>query len=283
MKSWHAHLLRTEVMVFLLGLAIFAEIAFLAAVFVVLPESGFLALIAPDALTRSANAARQDTQSPVLITNPLLTKAAQLKANDMATKSYFAHTSPAGVTPWYWLDQVGYRYSSAGENLAVDFIDSSDVHQAWMNSPGHRANILNAGYTEIGIATATGIYKGHETVFAVQFFGKPRNTTSDSGSASRIAKQSDVDIRGNPVFSFSVAQAEESGAAATLAASPRKVTNYGFAVVGILIVLALGLTILIRMELPHPQKAILPMATIAIIISFILINHKIALAGLQIL
>src|SRR3989344_6080233 len=177
MKQWHEHLVRTEVMVFLLGVAIFAEIAFLAAVFVVLPQSGFLAMIAPDALVRSANTARQDAKNKILAANPLLTRAAQLKANDMAAKGYFAHTSPSGVTPWQWLDRVGYQYSAAGENLAVDFIDSSDVHQAWMNSPTHRANILNAGYTEIGIATATGKYQGHETIFVAQFFGKSRAST----------------------------------------------------------------------------------------------------------
>ncbi len=260
MKQWHAHLLRTEAIVFLLGLAIFTEVAFLLAVFVVLPQSGFLAFITPSVLIQSANGARQKTHERTLIINPVLEKAAQLKANDMATKGYFAHTSPSGVTPWHWLDQVGYRYRTAGENLAVDFIDSSDVHQAWMNSPGHRANILNTAYTEIGIATATGRYQGHETIFVVQFFGKPVATAAKLRRSGIAA----------PVLTG-------------MLAAPRRFSNYGFAAIAILIALAFALTVIIRMELPHPQKAILPMATIAIIISFILINHKIALAGLSIL
>src|SRR3989344_7921275 len=196
----HPHILRTEALVFLLGLAIFAEVAFLLAVFVVLPQSGFLALITPDALVRSVNVTRTDTQKPKLAVNTLLERAAQLKANDMAAKSYFAHTSPAGITPWYWLHQVGYHYSSAGENLAVDFIDSNDVHQAWMNSPSHRANILNAGYTEIGIATATGRYQEHETIFVVQFFGKPRASTIGITRASAATPiPTPVQVRPSPV------------------------------------------------------------------------------------
>ena len=60
---------------------------------------------------------------------------------DMAEKSYFAHTSPEGLTPWYWITLAGYRFSLAGENLAIDFTESEDVENAWMNSPAHRASI----------------------------------------------------------------------------------------------------------------------------------------------
>jgi len=105
--------------------------------------------------------------------SPILEKAAQMKADDMASKSYFAHNTPDGKTPWYWLEQAGYRYIYAGENLAVNFENSEDVETAWMNSPGHFLNIMNPKYTEIGIATSTGIYKGREAVFVVQMFGKP--------------------------------------------------------------------------------------------------------------
>ena len=105
--------------------------------------------------------------------NPLLEKAAQMKADDMASKGYFAHNTPDGKTPWYWMDQAGYRYVYAGENLAVNFEESADVETAWMNSRGHFLNIMNPKYTEIGIATSTGIYKGREAVFVVQMFGTP--------------------------------------------------------------------------------------------------------------
>ena len=105
--------------------------------------------------------------------NPLLEKAAQMKADDMASKSYFAHNTPEGKTPWYFVEQAGYKYIYAGENLAVNFENSEDVETAWMNSRGHFLNIMNPKYTEIGIATSTGIYKGRTAIFVVQLFGAP--------------------------------------------------------------------------------------------------------------
>lgn len=106
--------------------------------------------------------------------NSLLEKAAQMKADDMAIKSYFAHNTPDGKTPWYWFDQAGYKYTYAGENLAVNFENSEDVETAWMNSKTHWLNIMNPKFKEIGIATSTGFYKGRQAVFVVQMFGTPQ-------------------------------------------------------------------------------------------------------------
>mgnify|MGYP000872805523 FL=1 len=110
-----------------------------------------------------------------LTENELLKDAAQLKANEMAEKGFFSHVGPDGKQPWAYLDEVGYKYAAAGENLAVNFVHSKEVHKAWMNSPTHKANIIQPKFTEIGIATAKGIYKGQEVVFVVQFFAKPKN------------------------------------------------------------------------------------------------------------
>ena len=105
--------------------------------------------------------------------SPILEKAAQMKADDMAKNGYFSHNTPDGKTPWYWIDLVDYKYVVAGENLAVNFNESENVQNAWMNSPTHRANIVNSKFTEIGIASSTGIYKGREAVFVVQLFATP--------------------------------------------------------------------------------------------------------------
>ena len=169
----HPHLLRTEITSFILSLIFFAEVMFLFSILVVLPNTNFFANILPNVLVDSTNIERQKINENQLTISPLLQKAAQDKANDMAMKGYFAHTSPEGITPWYWLGQAGYSYIFAGENLAINFVDSKDVIIAWMNSTGHRANILNQNYTEIGIATATGVYKGQEATFVAQFFGRP--------------------------------------------------------------------------------------------------------------
>lgn len=141
-------------------------------------SSGNYAAIITSVLTDLTNNDRLTQGKGWLTTNQTLVLAAQMKANDMAAKSYFAHTSPEGKSPWYWFKQSGYNFVYAGENLAVNFSDSVDVERAWMNSPGHRANIVNGKYTEIGIATAEGVYNGRPTTFVVQFFGRPAAATT---------------------------------------------------------------------------------------------------------
>lgn len=134
---------------------------------------GQMAAVISAALVELTNGDRTQGKIGTLTVNPLLVAAAQAKANDMATKGYFAHISPNGRDSWTWFKDAGYAFSYAGENLAVNFSDSEDVEQAWMDSPTHRANILNGHFTEIGIATAVGTYKGRSTTFVVQMFGRP--------------------------------------------------------------------------------------------------------------
>jgi hypothetical protein len=136
-------------------------------------NSNMIALVLPQALVDYTNQDRAFKTLPSVNTHPLLERAALLKAQDMANKGYFAHTSPDGHDPWYWLDSVGYDFRYAGENLAINFSESSDVNTAWVNSPGHYANIVNGKFTEVGIATAEGFYGGKQTTFVVQFFGTP--------------------------------------------------------------------------------------------------------------
>lgn len=120
-----------------------------------------------------SNSSRAASGLPALTSNGLLARAAQAKADDMLARGYFAHNSPDGKTPWTFIKAAGYSYISAGENLAVDFTQAENVETAWMNSPGHRANILNKNYEEIGVGIATGQWQGHETTFVVQMFGTP--------------------------------------------------------------------------------------------------------------
>lgn len=110
----------------------------------------------------------------VLTENPLLDIAAQNKVNDMFASQYFEHTSPKGVDASALAIAAGYEYIAIGENLAMgDYENDADVVQAWMNSVGHRANILKAGYWEIGVAVGYGMFKGRKTWLAVQEFGTP--------------------------------------------------------------------------------------------------------------
>lgn len=131
------------------------------------------ATIASSVLVDLTNESRIREHEIPLLKNEKLTQAAQLKGEDMAAKEYFAHNSPDGVTPWYWFKKVGYSFLYAGENLAIDFTDASDVEKAWLNSPKHRANILNGEFREIGIAAVQGVYNNAETIYIVQMFGTP--------------------------------------------------------------------------------------------------------------
>lgn len=123
------------------------------------------------------NTARaQNGGLPPLAENTILDRDAQLKLEDMFNRQYFEHVSPTGVGPSDLADKVGYAYVLVGENLALGgFISDQDLLTAWMNSPGHRANILNSHYQEIGVAVGKGMYQGELTWLAVQSFGMPRS------------------------------------------------------------------------------------------------------------
>lgn len=123
------------------------------------------------------NVQRRDNGGlPPLSLNDKLNAAAKAKMDDLFAKQYFEHVSPTGVGPAELAASVGYVYVVIGENLALgNFKDDQALVQAWMDSPGHRANILSASYTEIGIAVGQGTYEGHRTWIAVQEFGKPRS------------------------------------------------------------------------------------------------------------
>jgi len=145
--------------------------------------------VLPSVIVELTNEERDEHVVGGLSRSAVLDVAASLKAEHMAEHQYFAHYAPDGTSPWYWFEQVGYRYTNAGENLAVHFTDSGDVVEAWMNSPGHRANILNREYTQIGVGSAQGTYKGHDTVFVVQLFGTP----ASGGQTTRSAPATDAD------------------------------------------------------------------------------------------
>jgi len=172
-NNYQPHFLRLEITAAIFALVLVVEALYLAQVFIVFPKSDYLAAIFASVLIDQTNAERNEVRLATLTHNATLEKAARLKAEDMAAKGYFAHDTPDGKTPWYWFEQAGYKYAAAGENLAVNFTDSTDVTNAWMQSPTHRANIMNGDYTEIGIATAEGVYKGRSAIFVVEEFGRP--------------------------------------------------------------------------------------------------------------
>lgn len=106
--------------------------------------------------------------------NTTLDSAAQKKADDILARQYFQHVAPDGTGPADLVTQAGYAYLRIGENLALGaFPDDITLVQAWMNSPGHRANILSTHFDEIGIGLSRGRFEGEEVWVAVQTFAQP--------------------------------------------------------------------------------------------------------------
>lgn len=175
----------------------------IAVIFLVLTLSStdFFSAINSQRLITLINGARQEKKLPPLILNSKLATAAELKTDDMLTKDYFEHTSPAGITPWHWFKIAGYNFEYAGENLAMDFFESDAVLRAWMNSPTHRDNILNPNYREIGIAVKEGEIEQHRTTLAVLTFGTQqiqKLLTAQTPPKAQTIKQSGVTPKTQP-------------------------------------------------------------------------------------
>lgn len=138
--------------------------------------------ITADMVIKLTNKAREKAGVAILVRNERLEKAAEKKAEDMLENDYFAHVSPAGKSPWDWIQDSGYDYRYAGENLAINFTDTEKQQEAWMDSPSHRKNILNSDYEEIGVAVVRGVIDGRETNLTVQEFGTkmPKVATTEN-------------------------------------------------------------------------------------------------------
>ena len=102
-----------------------------------------------------------------------LNQAATAKAEHMFSDSYWAHVSPDGTQPWQFIQDTGYGYQSAGENLARDFADEQSLVAAWMASPTHRDNIINGNFSEVGLAVLDGQIAGEPVLLVVNFFAQP--------------------------------------------------------------------------------------------------------------
>lgn len=170
------------------------------------------------------NKARTENNAPKLAISDTLTKAAQLKADDMASRQYFSHTSPDGTTPWYWFQKAGYEFMYAGENLAVDFTESTDIENAWLASPKHRDNIVDSRFTEIGIATKTAVWQGRQTTFVVQLFGAPTRSLAITNRDEATINPIETTNNTQPAATPTVAGASENGMQNTINNQQRNVS-----------------------------------------------------------
>lgn len=257
-NSYRPHLLRRQWLVVFLGITLTAEAILLGTL--TLRQAGvpFLAAVVQHEIINYTNVARMQQGGLALTENPLLTAAAQRKAEDMAAKGYFAHNGPDGKEPWAWIREAGYSYRAAGENLAVRFVDSQDVIDGWMNSPTHRANIVKGVYTEIGVGVAAGTYKGAPATFVVQHFGAPLN----AGAAV---------VQGSNIFSSFMQQL------GSYFADPREAAAVVLALVALILTLVLGLTFVRHVQV-QPAEVLLPGAAVALLAGTLLWVNSVALS-----
>ncbi len=305
-NNYKPHLFRRTGIFGLLSLTL---ILFAVAVYgpTILKVTDMTALVLPRVLIDYANQDRLAANFPGLTANSALQRAAQMKADDMAEKGYFAHNSPDGHTPWYWFTKAGYDFSYAGENLAVNFSDSVDVNTAWMNSPSHKENIMSSHFSEIGIATANGIYQGQTTTFVVQLFGMPADKTVmpltltskkiatqtkpviSTMASSSVLGASDIGnlyiaVQNNSAVRATVlpSQPEYSSWIEKILLSPKKLLSFSYLIIALIIVIGLLLTIFIEIKKQHPYLIASALFVLIIICVLLYIYESLLFAPLLI-
>ena len=134
-----------------------------------IPETAPLSAL-EDEVIRLVNVERAKNGLPALTKNWEVARVARIKAQDMIDNKYFAHNSPVYGSPFNMMENFGLRFSSAAENIAYGQKTAAAVMQTWMNSPGHRANILSKTVTQIGVGAAKA---ANGTLYWTQMFIKP--------------------------------------------------------------------------------------------------------------
>lgn len=286
-NNYRPHLFSGISVAVLVIAVILLEGAYLMQTKFVFLETDFLASVLPGALVALTNEDREMHGLAGVIEDAVLSRAAQAAAEDMAANGYFAHVSPDGKTPWYWLEQSGYRYSYAGENLAVNFTDSVDVESAWMESPTHRANIVKPEYTHVGFGTAHGLYEGQETTFVVEFFATPATTTESSSALAVLATEdvtevttptTSVQVLGTQAASVdTVAVSNASHAPSWLARVLASPLNTLLAILSVLLaIIVIAFTIAMLMRAQHPSVIVGGALLVALIGTSMLLSSELA-------
>ena len=141
-------------------------------------------------LLNDTNSDRSLYHESNLSLNAQLNAAAQAKAEDMVSKNYWSHDSPTKKTPWDFINSSGYQFQAAGENLAYGFSNAAAILSAWMNSPEHRANILNSNYMNVGfgVAESPNYLNNGPSVVVVAEYGDPLVLAASTTSNPTVTK-----------------------------------------------------------------------------------------------
>lgn len=307
-NDYRPHVFREASVIAILIVVIALFVSSLGSSFILRQGKNGAAVIA-SVLVDLTNKDRKNSNVAPLTVSKLLTDSANQKATDMVVNGYFAHTSPAGHTPWYWFNKVGYQFAYAGENLALDFGESSDVENAWLNSPTHRANVLNAHFSEIGIAAVEGVYQGRQTIFVVEHFGKPivlnetlpekiiaPTQTAKVGTGSKTGSKT---LQGSTVLAESVStisedanfiEVENTDFKNTESESTTTAPTYSswfdrllfkepylveriLSILGIIVVIALILMIFLEFKYQRPKNIMYACFIVIVLIGLLYMNH----------
>lgn len=136
---------------------------FVLTLFMIASSAAMAAEIQSSSVLAQMNAAREREGLDPLAVDERLSLAAEDRMRDMEEQGYWAHQLPGGVSPFVWVRRHGFAFDVAGENLARGFETAEIMVEAWLESPGHRANLLSADYTRCGISIIDGYTTGRAT------------------------------------------------------------------------------------------------------------------------
>ena len=204
-NGYRPHLIRAHGLIAVLVVAILAQAVYSIASTGSFQVLGRTSNIQTAELLTDTNKQRESEGLGDLTVNDKLSQAAYLKAQDMFTHDYWAHTSPQGVEPWKWFNDTNYNYSVAGENLAKNYPTANATVNAWMNSPSHRENIMNGKYVDVGFAVVEGTLEGKATTLVVAFYGAPVTFAAVQGTATPVSFLSASQKGSNPLEFFGTA------------------------------------------------------------------------------
>jgi len=144
--------------------------------------------ITPESVLSVVNQTRVQNGLPNLLMNEKLARAAENKGKNMQTYGYWAHTNPTtNETGWAFIQQAGYQYTNAGENLAKDYVSVGGLMNGWLNSPVHKSVLLSSKYTETGIGVLYYTQNGVEKALVVELFANPMVKKQSLGASVSLA------------------------------------------------------------------------------------------------
>ncbi|MBI4050109.1 MAG: CAP domain-containing protein [Candidatus Doudnabacteria bacterium] len=167
---------------------IYALVLLLLRLFLLAPPPAEAAAVESGLIMNLINSERAARNIPTLLLSPALNTAADGKSSDMLARDYFAHIDPDGDYVWGRIVKAGYApYKILGENLAIDFSTSEGMVKAWVDSPTHRANMLNTDFIDQGLKTLYGNFQERYTNVTTSLFGALYPVAGES--AARPAPQ----------------------------------------------------------------------------------------------